>query len=74
MGWAVPCCHQGGPSLLHQGVRRAHPAAGRRLSPSACVLSPSGPLFHTPAHPLLGCSPPADQASREFRGPVTSVL
>lgn len=29
----------GGPSLLHQGARGTHLAAGMRLSPSACVLS-----------------------------------
>ena len=29
----------GGLSLLHQVARGAHPAAGMRLSPSACVLS-----------------------------------
>ena len=59
MVWAPHDVIREGPSSVCQGACGAHLAAGMKLSPRAHILYLGIPLFHTPAHPLLGCLAPA---------------
>lgn len=59
MVWAPHDVIREGPSSVCQGACGAHLAAGMKLSPRAHILYLGIPLFHTPAHPLLGCLVPS---------------